>query len=899
MSLCPNCAAAMPQAFTRCPQCGADAINVVTTLAPPDTDETRLSAGSDAPRTPSEVSDRGFVPGRVLARRYRIVALLGRGGMGEVYRADDLKLGQPVALKFLPRVLAADPDVQERLLDEVRVARDVSHPNVCRVYDVVEADGDQFIAMEYIDGEDLASLLRRIGRLPADKAADIARQLCAGLAAIHDKGLLHRDLKPANVMLDGRGRVRVMDFGLAVDAGRAGERREIAGTPAYMAPEQLVAGKLSPRTDVYALGLILFEILTGRRFFPQGPGDPPSDRSDFDSVKRHASDATLDPVIERVVVRCLDPNPSHRPESALQVAAALPGGNPLEAALAAGETPSPAVVAAAGEGPSLSPTMALGALLSVLVLLGPIAWWRAHDSAFARLQPPFSRDVLEFKAREMLARLGYDRAERLQASSFEFNEEYTRAQRKRLPVADRWTTLATDIPSPVTFWVRFSRPPLVPREFGASGVTRTDPASTVPGMKTVVVDTRGRLVSLAVQPQMGAPLSTPITWSALFAEAGLDIAAFKPVGSATLPTAWGDAMGAWVGLGGPGGPAGMFVEAASYGGRPTFFAMLPAVPQATSAASPTPPGPGAIASGVSVIAIVLGVVGGALKLARSNYRSGRADLRGARRVAGFFVVSEFIVRVVAVSNPLQLLSAYALNAAATAGGIGLLIWVLYLALEPQIRRSLPEALVGWNRVLEGRVFDARVGNDILAGVALRIVSLPVGIGLSLVSPPFSGPVGAETSQWVAAMSARHAIASTIAIVNSAVLAALLLLLLLSFAWLAARRQWRTMVVFALVFAFLGAIMGRDVGGSFRDALVGAISVGFEATLVLVVVARFGIIGLVAFMASDFLSSNVHTLQPSAWYYGSSLLSIAVIAALTFYGYRQVLRARSLTSAAPR
>src|SRR5579862_9327483 len=145
-----------------------------------------------------------FAPGTMLGGRYRIQGLLGRGGMGEVYRADDLKLNQPVALKFLPEATARNPRLLERFHSEVRIARQVSHPNVCRVYDMSEADGTAYISMEYVDGEDLASLLRRIGRLPGDKAIEIARKLCAGLASAHTKGVLHRDLKPANIMIDGR-----------------------------------------------------------------------------------------------------------------------------------------------------------------------------------------------------------------------------------------------------------------------------------------------------------------------------------------------------------------------------------------------------------------------------------------------------------------------------------------------------------------------------------------------------------------------------------------------------------------------------------------------------------------------------------------------------------------------
>src|SRR5579871_5202973 len=136
-----------------------------------------------------------FAPGDIIAGRYRVVNLLGKGGMGEVYRADDLTLNQPVAMKFLPRKLASDPAALSRFHSEVRVARNVAHPNVCRVFDIGESEGRIFLTMEYIDGEDLALLLRRIGRLPSDKATELARQICAGVAAAHDAGILHRDLK--------------------------------------------------------------------------------------------------------------------------------------------------------------------------------------------------------------------------------------------------------------------------------------------------------------------------------------------------------------------------------------------------------------------------------------------------------------------------------------------------------------------------------------------------------------------------------------------------------------------------------------------------------------------------------------------------------------------------------
>ncbi len=199
----------------------------------------------------SSVADEGrFVPGTLLGGRYRIIGLLGRGGMGEVYRATDLALGQSVALKFLPEEAAQNQRLLERFHGEVRVARQVSHPNVCRVYDIGQAEGMPFISMEYVDGEDLASLLLRIGRLPADKALETARKLCAGLAAAHDRGIIHRDLKPQNIMMNKRGEVVIMDFGLAAIADQLSGAEVRNGTPAYMAPEQL-QGRRSHRQERY------------------------------------------------------------------------------------------------------------------------------------------------------------------------------------------------------------------------------------------------------------------------------------------------------------------------------------------------------------------------------------------------------------------------------------------------------------------------------------------------------------------------------------------------------------------------------------------------------------------------------------------------------------------------
>src|SRR5713226_3466612 len=193
---CPRCHKEIPDDASSCSACGFSFEDATRLLEPsesptskPRQKESRSSASFDS------IDDARFVPGTMLAERYRIVGLLGKGGMGEVYRADDLKLGQPVALKFLPEHLLSDGAALARFHREVRVARQVSHRNVCRVYDISEIDGRHFLSMEFIKGEELSSLLRRIGRLPGDKAIQIARQICAGLAAAHDVGVLHRDRK--------------------------------------------------------------------------------------------------------------------------------------------------------------------------------------------------------------------------------------------------------------------------------------------------------------------------------------------------------------------------------------------------------------------------------------------------------------------------------------------------------------------------------------------------------------------------------------------------------------------------------------------------------------------------------------------------------------------------------
>ena len=488
-----GCGVASAENVRFCSSCGR-ALSILDT----PTLEAERNAVVPKPATSSSRPPQsgGFAPGTVLAERYRIVALLGRGGMGEVYRAEDLKLGNVVALKFLPASLQNDAAALAGFHAEVRNARQVSHPNVCRVYDIGEVNGQHFLTMEYIDGEDLASLLRRIGRLPADKALETAHQICAGLAAAHDCGLLHRDLKPANIMLDGRGRVRITDFGLALSHEDATGRSETAGTPAYMAPEQIGKGEVSVRSDIYSLGLVFYELFTGR--LPYQATTPIEwRRAHQESFPRTPSSVVkdIDLVVEKAILRCLQKDPALRPSSVRQVAAAFPGGDPLAAALPAGETPSPEMVAASGETEGLRPLMAWVVLAGVIVSVAVAILLSARTMLYRRVPLERPPEALAQRARDILQSVGYSEAPVDTAMGFYEGNDFLRYIAERDKSKARWDNLDTGA---FMFWFRGSPRPLAPQSFLSDApilgfVWMDDPPLDVSGMTLVKLSPLGRL----------------------------------------------------------------------------------------------------------------------------------------------------------------------------------------------------------------------------------------------------------------------------------------------------------------------------------------------------------------------------------------------------------------------
>ena len=273
-----------------------------------------LQDPEDAPTL--QYSGYTFEEGQIQGERDRVRSLLGRGGMGEVWRAYDLKLRQDVALKALRTELILDSDALETLRQEVRTAREVISPNVCRVFDLQELDGQELVSMEYIDGTTLQEILKERSPLDLDEAREIASQFLAGLEAIHDAALVHRDIKPENVMVTRTGRVVVMDFGIAKGLGD-GKSGLIAGTPAYMSPEQSQGEELDARSDVFSAGVVLAEMVA-----PGGVAEF-EDRQRVWEAIHQATPGISDTPWSRVIGRCVTQAPDGRYATAAELARAL------------------------------------------------------------------------------------------------------------------------------------------------------------------------------------------------------------------------------------------------------------------------------------------------------------------------------------------------------------------------------------------------------------------------------------------------------------------------------------------------------------------------------------------------------------------------------------------------
>lgn len=350
--LCSVCKTAVPRAATQCPACG--------TATPVDSDHTEVfdrtkvfdrkaaddrtpvfdAKGWSKAFTPSDAiayESAGLKVGSVLGGRYEILKILGEGGMGAVYKAHDAEVDRIVALKVIRPDLAGSEDILRRFRQELVLTRQITNRNVVRIYDLGVADGMRFISMEYIEGQELADLIRSRGKLPPKEAAEIMLQVCRGLAAAHSEGVVHRDLKPQNVMIDKQGRAAVMDFGIAhsmeapvaADVHSGGNDEQSAnltrvgsllGTPRYMSPEQARKEAVDRRSDLFTVGLMLYELVMGE--LPRGPATLLEILRER-SATQIRPPAEVDPQVPRalsaIVARCLKLNPAERYQTADQI----------------------------------------------------------------------------------------------------------------------------------------------------------------------------------------------------------------------------------------------------------------------------------------------------------------------------------------------------------------------------------------------------------------------------------------------------------------------------------------------------------------------------------------------------------------------------------------------------
>jgi serine/threonine-protein kinase len=823
----------------------------------------------DKPPSSSAPEEGRFPAGTVLAGRYRILGLLGHGGMGEVYKAFDLILNQTVALKFLAPAHYGEAALA-RFRNEVRIARQVAHPNVCRVYDLGMVEGLHFLSMEYIDGEDLASLLRRIGRLPQDKAIEFTRKICAGLSAAHERGVLHRDLKPANIMIDGRGQVRITDFGLAGLAAEIPLSDLRSGTPAYMSPEQKAGKEVTTRSDIYSLGLVLHEMFTGK-----ARKDTQSSPSEI--VK------DLDPAIERLILRCLEEDPKRRPQTALNVAMALPGADPIAAALAAGETPSPEMVAASTEKEGFSArTAAICCTAAVLCLLVSL-FIQSNYSFFARAPLPLPPDALGDRAKQLLSSLGYSNLPGVIDYGFDCCdrraiENANRYERSRLN-----EVLASHQPPVVTFYFRWSPALLAlgsalkaPNPFpDGSDVER----SRISGAH-LLLNANGKLIRLEIHPRDVPANPQVINWNTLFAAAGLDPLRFTPAVPEDVPTAIYDSRLAWTGSYADNRSERVHVEGASWQGRPVVFDV-----RVFPSDSTAPSAFGLILSGLGLLVLLA-----AGFTAWRNLRQGRSDRRGASVIAGFFLLVGLAVLVLGpVHSNVPFLShsvAGLVYASAPTFLFAFLVWLAYIAIEPYCRRHWPDSLISWTRFTNGKIRNPLVASHLIVSV-LGAEALAVAVHGLQFTKAWGSIVGITSSGVIGGGVIGGLVPAMTAALNGIPLA-LLFLVLVVLLRLLVRRMWIADPIAAFVLALLTGFGSRGL------ALLALLTLA--PVIQIWVLRRFGFLAVISyFCLFDWAMSNDFT--PSAWFAGRALAVQLVPVAIAAWALWVIVSGRQKSSAA--
>jgi serine/threonine-protein kinase len=634
-----------------------------------------------------------------------------------------------------------------------------------------------------------------------------------------------------------------------------------------MAPEQFAGGELSVQTDLYALGLILHELFTGKRVF-EGHDVRELWEQRSSTSASPATQSGLDPIVARAIQHCLHPDPSKRPRSAAALADALPGGDPLAIALAAGETPSPEIVAGAGGTGALRPWVAASLLGVVLLGLG-LTWYTEGviQPVTSRIPLPKTPAELQIAAQEALTVAGYTQRGAGKARGFAFDTDFFRRAEQADASLKRWDGLATVNPTPLWFWYREAATPMSPmKDFGE--ITISDPPLLVAGMTRVRLDPSGRLQEL-----MAIPPDDPAAegrwaepdWTPLFTAAGLVSSEWTSAEPKWPPPSASDARRAWT-------RGTVRIEAASFRGRPAWFRVVPEWRRPSLIAQPQQQ---------AIIPILVAVIGmailaAAVFLARRNIRQGRGDLRGATRLAVAYLILGVVTEWARLQNPPgNWLAVFGQNVALQVSS-ALLLWAGYLAIEPYVRRWWPTTLVAWSRVLDGRFRDPMVGRDVLLGAALAVAFTfaPKFSVLMGMRPPDAGELNVFVSpmSWT---SDRAYLAALLERLSGAFFSPVSLVLVLLVLRVIVRRTWLTY----LVYAGMALTAGTLVGVSTRTDVGIFLALN---TLMLVILTKLGFLALTVAMFYSLTVSLILTADRQSWFFHHSIITMAVFGGIAIY-----------------
>lgn len=849
--------------------------------------------GTDA-EAPVEINGiRQLSPGVVVSDRYRIIERLGEGGMGVVFRADDLQLGQVVALKFIHPDIASHPTLRSRFESEVKLSREISHPNIARVHDIGEFMGAPFITMEFVDGEDIGSLIRRAGRVSNDRALEIARQLFAGLSAAHINGIIHRDLKPANVMVDSGGEVKIMDFGLAALRGTVSHEEIKAGTPRYMAPEQLEGVAVDELSDIYSAGLVLYELATGQR-----PNATPtnvttqrdSHSSQVVSPSRLASD--IDPNFEDVIIACLQANPARRPQSALAAAAALPGSNMIAAAISAGRVPSRDLLAASSTQQLTDLRMVRG-ITALTAFIALVAFGFGLDMhPFSTGGPMRSPDAIKDRAQRILGAANQSVDDTRLHFSFvdggslsQSDEVFQNAKNgldfrissdsavvarvsDRVPASQ---SVHSDLLSIIT-----PSPRPVARELGPTFENK------------IFFDSAGRLLSMRWQSISSSILdaNNEPDVPSLFDTAGLRLQNFvtcEPIGNPLVQFDRQIAFRCAQNEREASTPDR--VEIAFNGPRVVSFAAI----YQTEVNRPVEAEPSSRAVFLrlarTILLVVLIIVAIPIAWRRTG---GQGDVRGALRLAtGIFAISMLseLLGMTGGSSPVLFLEELAVRTLVALSSAALLA-LFYFALEASLRRSQPHTLAGWCRVLNGRINDRVVARDVLVGCLIGVfwAALAFFDRRSITGDFFLGST--LGINWNYLVSIRHGIVGVIEIVRLSFYTSMsfLLIVVISIRIAPSNKRLSTLIAFMIGCIFV-APFTANAYWALTISAIGGVGVALYALL------RWGLVTLVVAIAvNKLLVTFPLTLTSNLWYFDFTLLvGLLILGLIAWAHYYATLR----------